>query len=216
MDLHAWLTPHMKGMHSMTDGWCYDRNSGSWKVRGKNLQAMLEERFQILELCWDDNVENTGGDRGKEASSDLGKRDLEEPPRVLPVEPLLSNVKVALVKLTAPSTPPRVKLRARGVLQAPYLSGDASGSGFESVIIKKVRIIYESGTWTSEWAEESSNFREADNLVTKIEALVREGKVQGQEVFLFIDNSTFEFMYYRGYTTSWKFSAITWCTLDNT
>ena len=127
--------------------------------------------------------------------------------KVLPVERLLSDVK-ALVKLTAPSTPPRVKLRARDVLQALYLPGGASGAGFWSVIIKKDGIMYESGTWTSKWAEESSNFREADNLVTKIESLVREGKVQGQEVFLFIDNSTFEFMYYRGYTTSWKFSAI--------
>ena len=33
--------------------------------------------------------------------------------------------------------------------------------------------MYESGTWTSEWADKYSNFREADNLVTKIEALVR-------------------------------------------
>ena len=68
--------------------------------------------------------------------------------------------------------------------------------------------MYGSGTWTSEWAEESSNFMEADSLVTKIEALVREGKVQGQDVFLFTDNSTFEFMYYGGYSTLWKLSAI--------
>jgi len=68
--------------------------------------------------------------------------------------------------------------------------------------------MYESGTWTTEWAKESSNFREADNLVTKIETLVREGKIHGQEVFLFTDNSTFEFTFYRGYSTSWKLSAI--------
>ena len=78
--------------------------------------------------------------------------------------------------------------------------------------IKKDRIIYESGTWRSEWAEESSNFREVNNLVTKIESLVREGKVQGQEVFLFTDNSTFKSTYCRGYSMSWKLSAIIGCT----
>ena len=107
----------------------------------------------------------------------------------------------ALVELTVPSTPPRVRLRAREVLQALYLPGDASGAGFGTVIIRKDGIMYESGTWTTEWAQESSNFREADNLVTKIETLVRKGKIHGQEVFLFTENSTFEFTFYRGYST---------------
>ena len=92
------------------------------------------------------------------------------------MERLLSDVK-ALVKLMASATPPRVKLRAQDVPQALYLQGDASGVGFGSAIIKKDGIMYESRTWTSEWADESSNFREVDNLVIKIEDLVREGKV---------------------------------------
>ena len=99
-------------------------------------------------------------------------------------------------------------MRAREVLQALYLFGDASGAGFGSTIIRKEGIMYKSGTWTEEWAKESSNFRETDNLVTKIETLVWERKVHGQEVFLFMDNSTFEFTYYKGYSTSWKLSAI--------
>ena len=62
--------------------------------------------------------------------------------------------------------------------------------------------MYESGTWNEDWANESSNFREADNLVIKIEALVKEGKIRGQEVFLFTDNSTFEVTYYKGHSLS--------------
>ena len=73
---YVWLAPYTKGMHNMIDGWRYDRNSEGWKLRGRHLHAMLAERFQILELCRDDNVKNAGGDRGKEASSDLGKGDL--------------------------------------------------------------------------------------------------------------------------------------------
>ena len=112
----------------------------------------MEERFQISKLCRDDNVENTGSVRGEKAPSHLRKGDQEERPKVLPVEQLFSDVKV-LVKLTAPLTPPRVKLRARGMLKALYLPGDTSGSGFGFSITKKDRIMYESKTWTSKWAE---------------------------------------------------------------
>ena len=103
-------------------------------------------------------LKTQGSSRFEKAPSDLRKGDLEEPSRVLPVELLLSDVK-ALVKSTAPPTPPGVKLRARDILQALYLPGDASGAGFESAIIKKDGIMYESGTWSPEWAAESSNFR---------------------------------------------------------
>ena len=142
----------MKGMHNTIDGWHFDRNSYGWKLRGKHLQAILEERFRISELCRDDNVENAGSVRGEKAPSDFRKGDLEEPSKVHPVERLLSNVK-ALVKLTAPSIPPRVKLRAQDVLQVLYLPGNSSGAGFGSAIINKDGVMYESGTWSSEWAE---------------------------------------------------------------
>ena len=68
--------------------------------------------------------------------------------------------------------------------------------------------MYKSGTWKEDWANESSNLREADNLVIKIEASVKEGEIQGQEVFLFTDISTVGFTYYKGYLSSWKLSAI--------
>ena len=47
--------------------------------------------------------------------ADLAQSDLEEPPKVLPVERLLSDVR-ALKKLMAPVAPPQVKLRASVVL----------------------------------------------------------------------------------------------------
>ena len=57
---YAWLAPYMKGMHNTIDRWRFNRNSNNWKLRGMHLQAMLEERFRVLELCRDDNVENAG------------------------------------------------------------------------------------------------------------------------------------------------------------
>ena len=95
--------------------------------------------------------------------------------------------------MTAPVASPRVKLRACEVLQVLYLPGDTSGAESGSAIIGKKGIMYESGTWNTDWLKESLNFREANNLVIKIKSRRKEEIIQGQEVFLFTDNSTFEF-----------------------
>ena len=104
---YTWLSPFMKGMHSRIDRWRYDRDSGDWKLTGKHLQTMLAERFQMLQMYMEDNA------RGMEDNAEKGDvahptgSDSEDPPRVLPVERLLSNVR-ALKKLTATKDPPRV------------------------------------------------------------------------------------------------------------
>ena len=69
-------------------------------------------------------------------------------------------------------------------------------------------ILYESSTWVEDWREESLNFREADNLVRRLEELVSQGLVNGCEVFMFTDNSTFQSTYYKDYSTSRKLSGI--------
>jgi hypothetical protein len=91
-----------------------------------------------------------------------------------------------------------------------YVPGDASGSGFGSALIGGEGIDYQSGTWSGDWATESSNFREADNLVLRLEELVGLGTVKGHEVFMFTDNSVFESSYYKGHSTSEKLSDITY------
>ena len=67
-----------------------------------------------------------------------------------------------------------MKLRAHEVLQALYPPDDASGAGFRYAVIGKKGIMHESGTWNTDWSNESLNFREADNLEIKIESLVKE------------------------------------------
>ena len=44
--------------------------------------------------------------------------------------------------------------------------------------------------------------------MAKVESPVEAGEIQGQEVFLFIDNSTFKSTYYQGYSKSRKLSGI--------
>ena len=90
---------------------------------------------------------------------------------------LVSDVKY-LIELLDLEVAPRQRLRAKKVSYF-YLPGDASGSGFGSALIGEEGIEYEAGTWDQAWREESSNFREADNLVCRIEALVGEGRLGG-------------------------------------
>ena len=86
--------------------------------------------------------------------------------------------------------------------------GKLVGQGSDSQSYGDKGILYESGTWVTDWKAEFSNFREADNLVTKIASLVEAGDIQGQEDLLFTDNSTFESTCYHRYSTSWKPSGI--------
>jgi hypothetical protein len=77
--------------------------------------------------------------------------------------------------------------RGKEGLTALYCPGDTSGKGFGTALVMKkgVGILYESGMWTREYAEESSNFREAENLVIRLEKEVKEGDMRGREIFLF-------------------------------
>eukprot|EP00984_Skeletonema_dohrnii_P031205 scaffold23400_cov72-Skeletonema_dohrnii-CCMP3373.AAC.3 len=58
---------------------------------------------------------------------------------------------------------------------ALYLPGDASasGTGFGSAIISEEKgVLYQAGMWETSYAQESSNFREASNLVKRLTELV--------------------------------------------
>ena len=135
VSMYNWMTPYMKGIHNTMDGWQHYRDSGGWKMKGKPLQAMLAERFQMSELCGEAKIALEGPNKG----------DLGEPPKVLLVERLQIDVE-ALKKLTAPAAPPRLRLRAQDILLALYLTDDASGTGFGSALIKDKGILYYS--WT--------------------------------------------------------------------
>ena len=100
-------------------------------MKGKNLQAMLAECFQMGELFRkEENEETTEEVIGKDVLRDLNQGEFEEPPLVL----LLSDIE-ALKELTAPMALPRVRLRALYILLTLYLPGDSSGSDFGSVAI---------------------------------------------------------------------------------
>ena len=90
-----------------------------------------------------------------------------------------------------------------------YVPGDASGSGFGSAIVSDGEEHWNSGEWKDDITDgDSSNWREAENLVVPLENAVDSGMAEGAEVFLITDNAVFEGTYYKGYSVSKKLSGI--------
>ena len=188
---YPWLNPYLKGLHLTIDGWREGREEGGWKATGP--PSMASRRAS------EDELGRRSG--GTPAKVDPG------PEHVLPQPRLHRDVK-CLMELTALADPPRHLFRVGALMAAFYVPGDASGSGFGSAVIGEHGIEYQSGTWSGDWRGESSNFREADNLVRRLEEMVASGTASSQEVFLFTDNLVFESCYYKGHSVSEKLSDI--------
>jgi hypothetical protein len=57
---------------------------------------------------------------------------------------------------------------------------------------------YRHGEWSVWVSEKSSNYRELRNLVELVEEAVQDGSLDDTELFLFTDNTTAEYAYYKG------------------
>lgn len=95
----------------------------------------------------------------------------------------------ALKALTSAEQPPLVLCWAKGSLSARYIH-------------------WESGNCNGSHRQESSNYREADNLVSKLEDLCKAGLLAGEDLFLFTDNSVSEGTFYKGHSKSRKLNEI--------
>jgi hypothetical protein len=77
--------------------------------------------------------------------------------------------------------------------------------GFGATFQLNGKILYEYGQcWTTEDSENSSNWRELNNLVLALERLLQENKLRGSEIFVFTDNSTAEAAFWKGTSRSEK------------
>jgi hypothetical protein len=85
--------------------------------------------------------------------------------------------------------------------------GDASGSGFGTSTWDQYEdeLVAQFGAWDVETSNESSNFREAYNLVLRVEQMVERGELKpGAELFVLTDNFVSERAFYNGSSKSRK------------
>jgi hypothetical protein len=94
---------------------------------------------------------------------------------------------------------------------AVFLVGDASGTGFGTSTWGQgeEELVAQFGAWDDETSEESSNFREAYNLVLRIEQMVERGELaEGSELFVFTDNFVSERAFHNGSSKSRRLHAL--------
>lgn len=76
--------------------------------------------------------------------------------------------------LTGEAEPAVQQVRVTEAITAFYLMGDASGKGFGSGLWNRI-LHYEEGNWAMHCQDKTSNWQEANNLVTRVEDLAKEG-----------------------------------------
>lgn len=184
-----WMNPYIKGMHLTIDGWRKDRDMDGYRKFVN--EAAIKEAEKAM-----------AAGREVDLSSFCMDEDKEAPEFVEVKSRMISDV-AALMKLTEGEAPAVQECRAIELFVA-YLMGDASGDGFGNGIWDQNGVEYEAGNWKEEMKRKSSNFRESNNLVTKVEALARAGKLDGRELFIFTDNTTFEGTFYKGHSKTSK------------
>jgi hypothetical protein len=89
--------------------------------------------------------------------------------------------------------------------------GDASGAGFGSAFWDEKGLHYQAGLHSPDLTLESSNFREADNLVSHLEELDKGGLSDETKVFIITNNLPFEATFYKGHSSSKKLNHVILC-----
>ncbi|KAL7579129.1 hypothetical protein ACA910_019156 [Epithemia clementina (nom. ined.)] len=185
--MYSTMLPYLKGLHLTLESWREDRDEDGWKMTPR-------ERALV----------NRGDDEARDVVGGNYNPNLKTPDMVVPAPRFKDDVRV-LFELTKASHPPRILVRLTGQAIAALMFGDASGTGFGTLLWLQgsSEVHAEHGIWTKAYGARSSNFRELYNLVSWIESLSKEGTIQeGTELFVFTDNSTAESAFYKGTSTS--------------
>jgi hypothetical protein len=165
------LTPFLMGLHITIDGWRPGRDEEGWRLREAERAAIRE----------------SDEEGGSEEPPPVG---LIQPPNLVKaVTRLLPDLEV-MIMLTKAEDPPLRRVRAKSKINILYCYGDASGSGFGWCIDYGDGVGYEFGEWCESIQEATSNYRELRNLVNAMVRDAQEGRLEGCEVFLYMDNQT--------------------------
>lgn len=180
------LTPYLKGIHLTLEMWRPDRDPQGWKLPRNDwarLQAhMVEKGFDV------DAMPPSYKD-----ASELVKR-----------APRLEKDIEALEALLKDDHPPVrvVRSKTRKALGVSFV--DASGRGKGSSTIGTTNRISTFFAKEMTHSNESSNFREFNNLVETLEKEYATGNLENLEVFICTDNEVTEKAFYKGTSKSPK------------
>ena len=173
------MTPYLKGLHQTIDSWRPFTREDGWKMSRREI----------------DLFRNEGNGHPAEYES------TEAPVTVIPAKRLKADAR-ALKELTEFAIPPLKEVRCTNQSSVFLGGGDASGRGFGGILFLPDGAHFRYGQWKDHITHMSSNYRELLNLVELLEEAMMTGVLEGAEVFLFTDNTTAEYAFYKGNSSS--------------
>ena len=78
---------------------------------------------------------------------------------------------LALKRITAPEKPAVKRYRASDSMTGFYLLEDSSGQGFGSILWDHEGLRYDPANWSTQWKNETSNWKEGTNITVRVEEL---------------------------------------------
>ena len=173
------MFPFLRSLYLTMNSWRPDRDKNSgWKLSRRAYSAFLE----------------AGRKEGKENdASEVNKSEKGSPELVGAVTGLYDHLK-SLETLFDGEEPTLRLIRGASMWEVCYVFGDASGEGFGASWLEHRRdgtvgdLGFRFGVWGAQGDNTSSNYREMRNLIETLEAMGRDGSLEGREVFTFTDN----------------------------
>ena len=89
-----------------------------------------------------------------------------------------------------------------------YLLGDASGQGFGSGLWDHEGLRYDLEKWSTQWKNDTYNWKEGTNLTVIVEELTEEHKLDNGELFILTYNQVIEGCFYKGYSIYRKMNGL--------
>lgn len=185
------IFPFLKGFHLVLSSHQRHRDEEGWMVTELEWIAMLEDQID-------------SGKISREDMNDKLHEDHPTPPKSVKATKRFMWCLEALEKLFAQEKPPKVIVRSQKYLLLLYGFVDASKSGFGATIDHGDKLTYRIGVWGKDLEDESSNWREFENLVETLEEEESKGTLDGAFVILATDNTTTEAAIFKGNSKSEK------------
>jgi hypothetical protein len=183
-EIYSDARPYLKGFFNALEAWREHRDIDGWR---------LQELMDAARLF-------SGDDEDEETEPTPASTEYPVETRI--TSELLKHVE-ALRTLFAAETPLTLPLRPTDSQKIRYIIGDASAEG-HGAGCQYPSLIFEGrdGLWTQEFSKNTSNLREAQNLVNYAMHDIQAHKHDGCEVWIFTDNSVFSYVFQKGLSTS--------------
>jgi hypothetical protein len=210
------FVPFLKGFHLTCDSWREGRDSDGWKLRKTLDSPKVLEYDDSDKIYLDEGFDLLGQDDGNtdeplppismvESLLIPKSSNKTDPPINVTAVPRLGDDVGVLLSFLQQEVAPWRFVRGHRIGVVQYGFGDAAKAGFgASFENRDGSLWYRLGVWGKDEEEESSNYRELNNLVEALESRCKDKMLGGMELFFFTDNSTAEATFYKGSSSSKK------------